>query len=103
MQSSQGRYFSSIFSGGEKRLRAETCDKSEEGQLSHCLRPLQDGRPYVEGHLYWTKAKLLADAQNFAEALGYVQKMHALANPLYYERQHQNERIDSLTALWSEK
>ncbi len=60
-------------------------------------------RDYVAGHLYWTKAKLLADAQNFAEALGYVQKMHALANPLYYERQHQNERIDSLTALWSEK
>lgn len=60
-------------------------------------------RDYVKGHLYWTKAKLLAKSDNFSEAQRYGQRLKSLENPIFYKRKNQAEEIDTLLELWKEK
>lgn len=60
-------------------------------------------RDYIKGHLFWTKAKLLAKANNFSEAQTYAQKIKSLENPIFYNREKETEEIDTLIGLWKEK
>jgi len=60
-------------------------------------------RDYVKGHVYWTKAKLLAKENNFSEAKVYGQKLKNLENTIFYKRKNQGEEIDALLDLWKEK
>ena len=57
-------------------------------------------RDYIKGHLYWTKAQLLAQADHFAEAVTYVRKLKNLDNPLFYQRQGEAAAMDDLLAEW---
>ena len=60
-------------------------------------------RDYVKGHLYWTKAKLLAKTEDYSEAKKYAQKLRNLENTLFFDRKNEAEGIDSLMKLWGEK
>lgn len=60
-------------------------------------------RDYVKGHLYWTKAKLLAKNNNFLEAIAYVQKLKTLKNTMFYNRKNENESIETSLSLWKNK
>jgi len=59
-------------------------------------------KDYIKGHLYWTKAKLLAQANNFKKAVAYATKIKALKITMFYDRNAQKERIDSLITYWQE-
>lgn len=57
-------------------------------------------RQYVEGHLYWIKARVLAwDDQN-AAAVESVEKLKTLENQAFYLRKNESERIDEWEELW---
>ena len=60
-------------------------------------------REYVVGHLYWTKAKILAGNQMYSEAVNYIEKMKSLENLIYYERKKDTENIDMLLEEWNSK
>jgi len=60
-------------------------------------------RDYVKGHLYWTKAKLLAKTENYSEAGNYAQRMKALQNTIFYDRKSEAEDIDTQIELWTRK
>jgi len=57
-------------------------------------------REYVKWHLYWTKAKILASRQAFPAAIKYVGKLKNLTNQTFYERQNEEEGIDSSSTSW---
>ena len=57
-------------------------------------------RDYVKGHVYWTKAKLLAASLEFAKALEYSKLMRGLENILFYEREQEVEKIDEMIQIW---
>lgn len=57
-------------------------------------------RDYVKGHLYWTKAKLLAQSERYQEATAYVQKMKSLDDLMFYNRKKEVEDIEQLVELW---
>lgn len=60
-------------------------------------------RPYVEGHLYWTKAKVLAWDQNYTGAIGYVDKLKQLEQAAFYDRKNESEGIDLKYADWKKE
>ncbi|MGD1844302.1 MAG: hypothetical protein ACFB10_02800, partial [Salibacteraceae bacterium] len=60
-------------------------------------------RDYIVGHLYWVKARLLAENNRFQEAINYVHDLKNLDNTLFYERNKDKESIDLLLHQWKEK
>lgn len=60
-------------------------------------------RHYVEGHLYWTKAKVLAWENNYEEALKYIDKLKNMEQPNYYKKQNEKAGIDTLYEIWKEQ
>ncbi len=60
-------------------------------------------RDYVVGHLYWTKAKLLATSNKFNEAVDTANKLTSLKNKLFYNRKNKVEKIDELIKVWREE
>lgn len=60
-------------------------------------------RIYIEGHLYWIKARVLANAEQFAEAVAYVDKLKGLKEPLFYEREQEGEGIDAQYEAWKKR
>jgi len=60
-------------------------------------------RPYVEGHLYWIKAKVLAWEESYAEAIEYVEKLRNMESPIYYEKKGESEEIDLYYNAWKDK
>jgi hypothetical protein len=60
-------------------------------------------RQYVEGHLYWTKAKILAWNKNYAEAVKYVDQLKNLKEPTFYDKKNEREGIDLLYESWKKK
>lgn len=60
-------------------------------------------RDHIKGHLYWTKAKLLAKERDFSKAKEYAQKIKSLENVIFYDMNNEEEGIDKLIKLWKEK
>lgn len=60
-------------------------------------------RQYVEGHLYWIQARILAWDDDYAAAVEYVEKLKALENQAFYLRKKESEGIDELEGLWQGK
>lgn len=60
-------------------------------------------RAYVKGHVYWTKAKLLAQAKDFSQAISYAEQLKGLDNTIFYERKNEGEGIDVQLDLWKKK
>ena len=58
---------------------------------------------YVVGHLYWTKAKILAATNDKTRAFEYAEKMIDLPNSPYYKSNKETENIDNLISSWSER
>lgn len=58
-------------------------------------------RDYIKGHLYWTKAKLLAQHKDFESAISYANKTKTINKTAFYNRK--KELIDSLVKTWKEK
>lgn len=57
-------------------------------------------RQYVEGHLYWIKARILAWDDDYTAAVKSVETLKALENQAFYLRKNENEGIDELEELW---
>ncbi len=60
-------------------------------------------RDYIKGHLYWTKAKILAQNDDFKKAVEYAKKVKTLENTIFYDRKNEEETIDILLNYWKEK
>lgn len=60
-------------------------------------------RDYIKGHLYWTKAKLFAQREQFKEALVYAEKTKTVANPIFYDEEREDEAIDRLIDSWRKR
>ncbi|MEM9052049.1 MAG: DUF2911 domain-containing protein [Bacteroidota bacterium] len=58
-------------------------------------------RPYVEGHLYWTKANTLASMDKFAEAVGYLEKLKSMESNVFYKKENEDLEIDAQLENWS--
>ena len=76
-------------------------DKSEMG-LKKAIDWNEQYYPkdYIEGHLYWTKAKWLALQKKYKEAVVYAEKMKSLEAARYYNRNQQRASIDTLVQRW---
>ena len=57
-------------------------------------------RPYVKGHVLWTKAKILAWDKHYSQAADYVSQLKALQNTFFYDRQNEKEGIDLSFERW---
>jgi len=56
---------------------------------------------YIEGHLYWTKAKLLSRKGDYVNALKYAEKMKmADEKSFFYNREKESEGIDEIIEEW---
>ncbi len=61
-------------------------------------------KEYIKGHLYWTKALLLAKEQNFKDASRYGNMVKELrGDNLFYNKKNETENIDSLLNEWQIK
>ncbi|MEM7657076.1 MAG: DUF2911 domain-containing protein [Bacteroidota bacterium] len=60
-------------------------------------------RDYVQGHVLWTKANVLAKQAAFAEAVSYVEQLKQLPKAQFYERQNEAEGIDDRLEAWRRK
>lgn len=60
-------------------------------------------RPYVEGHLYWIKAKIMAWDKNYAGALESVKQLKALKQTDYYDKKNISEEIELHYEIWLKK
>ncbi len=60
-------------------------------------------RQYVKGHLYWTKAKILAWDSDYIVAIEYIDKLKKLKNPTFYNKKNEKEGIDTFYNTWKEK
>ena len=60
-------------------------------------------RQYVEGHLYWIKAKILASNDNYTEAIQYVDKLKNLEKTDFYDKKNEREEIDLHHTTWKNK
>ena len=58
---------------------------------------------YVIGHLYWTKAKILAATNDKSGAIEYANKMRDLPDALFYKRNIEKENMENLISSWSEQ
>ncbi len=59
-------------------------------------------RTYVEGHLYWIKAKVLALENDYSAALECVDKLKSMKEATYYKKKNEKEGIDIYYSLWKE-
>lgn len=60
-------------------------------------------RDYVKGHLYWTKAKVLAWSGNYQVATQYINLIQGLDNKMFYDRKKESEGIDEWYEAWLEE
>ena len=60
-------------------------------------------RPYVEGHLYWIKAKILAWDNNYAGAIAYTDKLKNLERTDFYDKKNEPEEIDFYYDIWKKR
>lgn len=60
-------------------------------------------RPYVTGHLYWTKAKIMAWDNNYAAAVEYVDQLKSMETASFYEKKNETAEIDLHYEAWKEK
>jgi hypothetical protein len=60
-------------------------------------------RPYVEGHLYWIKAKVLAWDNNYKDALTYIDKLKNLKETDFYSKKNEIEGIDKHHKIWKKE
>jgi len=60
-------------------------------------------REYIEGHLYWIKASLLARSNKFKEAIEYSDKLMSLKNTMYYDRKNEVKSIDASIEKWKKE
>ncbi|MEM8889830.1 MAG: DUF2911 domain-containing protein [Bacteroidota bacterium] len=60
-------------------------------------------KPYVEGHLYWIKAQILATEEKYADAIAYVDKLKGLDKQEFYLKKKETEGIDKHLQLWKTK
>jgi len=57
---------------------------------------------YIESHLYWTKAKLLAQNKDYHSALSYASKMQNTdTKSLFYKKKNDLEKIDQTIKEWN--
>ena len=56
---------------------------------------------YVMGHMYWTKAKILAASGDVNQAITYTQSAINLTDNSYYLQNNTSENIDVLLADWT--
>lgn len=60
-------------------------------------------KDYIEGHLHWVKAKLLARNGAYLAAIKAAEKMKGMQpKSLFYEREKEEENIDKLIKIWME-
>ncbi|WP_456437148.1 DUF2911 domain-containing protein [Psychroserpens sp.] len=60
-------------------------------------------RQYVEGHLYWVKAKILARDSNYIDAIEYVNKLKSLQLTDFYNKKNEIEEIDLQYKTWKKR
>ncbi len=60
-------------------------------------------RPYVQGHLYWIKAKILAWDNNFSGAVESVDLLKNLKKSGFYDTNNKSEGIGKLYDQWKKK
>ncbi len=60
-------------------------------------------REYVQGHLFWTKAKILAWNNNYTEAVKYIDKLKSMDGAGFYSKQNENEGIDTHYEMWKKR
>jgi len=60
-------------------------------------------RNYIKGHLYWTKAKILAQMDNFKEAVINAEKVKNIVTTEFYDEENEEEGIDSSIDNWKSK
>ncbi len=60
-------------------------------------------RVYIEGHLYWTKAKILAWNKNFKDAMKYVERLKNMEERSFYTKKNNSEGIDLHFSQWKKK
>ena len=60
-------------------------------------------RDYVQGHLYWTMAKTLANMNDFVGAVQYTERMMALENKRYFNRKAEEEGIEERLKDWQKR
>lgn len=80
------------------------------GQSESLLKDVREWNPqyypkeYIEGHLYWVKAKILAQQKEFEEAIKYAEKMKMLGDKkLFYNKKMEVEKIDEKIDYWKTK
>ena len=89
--------------GTKQEVARSWLDRAERLEATHSEWNEQFyPREYVLGHLYWTKAKVLAETGDLAEATNYGTKMKQLSNPIFYERKQEAEQIEALLKLWQQ-
>lgn len=57
-------------------------------------------KAYIQGHVLWVKAKLLARNFNFDEAVLYIEKLKNMEDPQFYTKENEDEEIDSSLYYW---
>lgn len=57
-------------------------------------------RQYVEGHLYWIKANILAWNNDYVGAIEYIDKLKGLKQTSFYDKKNKTERIDLQYKSW---
>ena len=57
-------------------------------------------RDYIQGHLYWTMAKTLAELNDFIGAVQYANQMMALDDQRYLKRNGEEEAITENLQVW---
>ncbi|MEM1122457.1 MAG: DUF2911 domain-containing protein [Bacteroidota bacterium] len=57
-------------------------------------------KSHILGHLYWTKARILEGLNRPKAALVAAEKMKNLADPIFYKRMAETEKIDEWISKW---
>lgn len=60
-------------------------------------------RPYVEGHLLWTKAKILSWSGDRQGAVDYVERLKLMKDDSFYERNNDKLSIDKFYMEWTDQ
>lgn len=58
---------------------------------------------YIQGHLYWTKAKIYAWDKNYSEAIKAVEQLKSLEQKDFYQKKNEKEGIDLHFSNWKKK
>ena len=87
------------------QLALEWINKSEElSKVTGEWNPKYYPKEYILGHLYWTKAKLLAQDAEYDKALDYAIRMKDLKGDyIFYEEENEFEKIDAQIEKWDLK